>query len=75
MKKRGHCDRGPSKPEETIRFVCNRKEMGFAPLKLTVNKNEENILCASANQHKISIHDILHIVVVLKYLLKHNVNP
>lgn len=31
MQKCGQWDCGPSKPEETIQFVCNKKEMGFAP--------------------------------------------
>lgn len=31
MQKRGQWDCGPSKPEETIQFICNKKEMGFAP--------------------------------------------
>lgn len=31
MQNCGQCDRGPSKPEETTQFVCNKKEMGFAP--------------------------------------------
>lgn len=35
MQNCGQCDRGPSKPEETTQFVCNKKEMGFAPKKLT----------------------------------------
>lgn len=49
IKNCGQCDCGPSKPEETTPFVCNKKKMGFAPSKLTVNKNEESIFCASEN--------------------------
>lgn len=29
--KSGQCDGGPSKPEETTQFICNKKKMGFAP--------------------------------------------
>lgn len=48
QKKYGQCDCDPSKPEKTTQFICNKKD-GICTLKLTANKNEKNIFCASEN--------------------------